>query len=87
MTIEEETVVWQNMHMIIPVSLSVEERERVTGDGGVLLCVVITTDVRGHLKEERGKTDECCSPGNRMRANCCYLNVHHGNTEARYNNL
>ncbi|MPC10650.1 hypothetical protein E2C01_003289 [Portunus trituberculatus] len=65
------------MYMIIPVSLSMEEGERVAGDGGVLLCVVIAANVRGHLKEERGKTGEYCSSGNRRRVKHCSLNVLH----------
>lgn len=75
------------MHIIIPVSLSMEEGERVAGDGGVLFCVVIAANVRGHLKEERGRTDECCSLGNRRRVKRWYLNVHHNITNLRCNNL
>lgn len=35
----------------VPASLFVDERERVGGDGGVLLRVVVAADVLGYLRE------------------------------------
>lgn len=43
------------MYTILPVSPFMEEGERIAGNGGVLLRVVVTADVRGYLEEKKKK--------------------------------
>lgn len=64
------------LDVTVPASLFVDEGERVCGDGGVLVRVVVAPDVLGYLWKGRGVSipfvcNERCI-GSRNEDACCF---------------